>query len=148
MTHEQFSEQYTNNFERTVAFLAKRGFSEPDEMAQYAWARAWEKRAQFQGRSQFRNWVIMIALHHIYSLHRSEERHGRHVPLEFAYNVSRTDPTEQRTMINQTFRRMKRKDVNYIVRHLIEGESLRCSETSTVRVRVNRARHKFMEIAA
>lgn len=74
MTREQFSKEYEIGFQRTIGFLCKtRGLKryESEELAQSAWARAWERRIQWRGASKFFSWVMSIAINlHLIQLRR------------------------------------------------------------------------------
>lgn len=62
-TAEEYAESYTNNFEFTKRYLLKQGCNADlaEEVAQHAWARAWEKKDQFKGTARIDTWVATIA---------------------------------------------------------------------------------------
>ncbi|MEZ5364771.1 MAG: RNA polymerase sigma factor [Bryobacterales bacterium] len=64
MTHQEFSNAYSDNFSLTRRFLLSRGMSAPraDELAQAAWSKAWERRGQLRELSSVAAWVNTIAL--------------------------------------------------------------------------------------
>ena len=64
MTHQEFSNAYTENFARTRRFLLSRGMGAPraDELAQAAWSKAWERREQLRELNSVAAWVNTIAL--------------------------------------------------------------------------------------
>ena len=63
VTNEFYSEQYTSNFAKTVAFLHRKGI-ETDlarDLSQDAWTRAWQFREQWRGDCTFETWTFVIA---------------------------------------------------------------------------------------
>lgn len=73
ITREQFEEAYIVSFPRTVSFLTLRGANREaaEDLAQAAWARGWECRAQLRDPSLVTCWVGSIARNLFYSSHRS-----------------------------------------------------------------------------
>ncbi len=61
MDAEQFSLEYKQWFKRTVLTLGRMRARNAEDIAQEAWARAWEKRDTFRGTS-FSAWVKVIAV--------------------------------------------------------------------------------------
>lgn len=59
----QFEAAYQNCFHQTVNYLRARGGSREwaEEIAQAAWARGWECRAQLKDSAAVQSWVIAIA---------------------------------------------------------------------------------------
>ncbi len=64
MTHQEFSNAYSDNFCLTRRFLLSRGMPMPraEELAQAAWSKAWERREQLRELSSVAAWVNTIAL--------------------------------------------------------------------------------------
>ena len=64
MNHQQFETAYADNFSLTRRFLLSRGLgvSRADELAQAAWAKAWERREQLRELGSVAAWVNTIAL--------------------------------------------------------------------------------------
>ncbi len=64
MTQVQFSKAYESHFHLTVRFLGSKGVPRADaeEVAQAAWAKGWEKRAQLRNKKMVGTWVNSIAL--------------------------------------------------------------------------------------
>lgn len=63
---EEFSQEYTNGYAITLRTIRARTNATSDfaaEIAQAAWVRAWERRAQFDGLNncKFATWVFTIA---------------------------------------------------------------------------------------
>lgn len=60
---EQFAIEYTTGLEITQRFLLAQGFGRDlsADLAQGAWVRAWERRAQWRGEASFVTWVNTIA---------------------------------------------------------------------------------------
>jgi RNA polymerase sigma factor (sigma-70 family) len=75
MTHTDvvFSETFESGFARTAAFLRSRGISshEAEELAQGAWVKGWESRAQLDDPQCLLPWVNTIALNLLRSNYRS-----------------------------------------------------------------------------
>ncbi len=65
MTDAAFSAEYAAGFAPMLRYARQSRLSDPENMAQWAWARAWEKREQFRGDSSFRTWVYSILLNRI-----------------------------------------------------------------------------------
>lgn len=63
VTETAFAESYSAGYKFVLRFLLRKGAS-PDlasDVCQSAWARAWEKREQFNGDAKFSSWVCAIA---------------------------------------------------------------------------------------
>jgi RNA polymerase sigma-70 factor (ECF subfamily) len=75
MTTEEFSTAYNEGFHRTQFFLRwlGLGFPRAEEVAQAAWSKAWERRAQLRDENSIGAWVRVIAL----NLLRNEMRRTR-----------------------------------------------------------------------
>jgi len=85
MTSEKFAEDYKQYFGKTVGLLIHSGccWDEANELAQAAWARAWQCRAQWRGDAQFYSWVGSIAV----NLHREAATSSN--PLSRAIDVEK-----------------------------------------------------------
>jgi len=64
MTNEEFAEQYSRYFGRTVSFMVRRGsqIQDAQDFAQSAWTLALQCLHQFEGRSSMFTWVCKIAV--------------------------------------------------------------------------------------
>jgi DNA-directed RNA polymerase specialized sigma24 family protein len=81
MNDVTYAQAYTNGMDRTIRFIISRGANREvaEEMAQMAWARAWERLHQLKDESTILAWVNTIALN-LYR--RSFRRHLSFVQLE------------------------------------------------------------------
>lgn len=80
MTPEAFGIAYEKGFASTIGFLLYRGArrEEAEELAQAAWARGWEARAQLKEESRVLAWVNSIAYRNLCNARR---RGGRFAEL-------------------------------------------------------------------
>jgi len=80
MTPEAFGIAYEKGFAATIGFLLYRGArrEEAEELAQAAWARGWEARAQLKEESRVLPWVNSIAYRNLCNARR---RGGRFAEL-------------------------------------------------------------------
>jgi DNA-directed RNA polymerase specialized sigma24 family protein len=64
MTSQDFETAYGLGYPRTVAFLRSRGLERENaiEVAQGAWVRGWEKRAQLRDQTMLITWINRIAV--------------------------------------------------------------------------------------
>jgi DNA-directed RNA polymerase specialized sigma24 family protein len=65
ITEALFTEQFNLYYLRTVKILGKKFYKrglDPEDIASSAWALAWEKKVQFEGRCKFYVWVVKIAI--------------------------------------------------------------------------------------
>ena len=97
MTEELFAQNYEKHYNGTLRFLSAKGASKElaEDTCQAAWARAWEKREQFQGTSSFHSWVNTIAWNHYLSYLR--KRPIEQFPEHFDAPV---DPVDQHTKMD------------------------------------------------
>ncbi|MBL8178179.1 MAG: sigma-70 family RNA polymerase sigma factor [Bryobacterales bacterium] len=76
MTPEAFGIAYEKGFTATIGFLLYRGArrEEAEELAQAAWARGWEARAQLKEESRVLAWVNSIAYRNLCNARRRGAR--------------------------------------------------------------------------
>jgi RNA polymerase sigma factor (sigma-70 family) len=67
MTDAAFSSEYTAGFPRMVMYARRHGVPDPENLAQQAWADAWEHLEQYEGRegASFQTWLHAILLNEI-----------------------------------------------------------------------------------
>jgi RNA polymerase sigma factor (sigma-70 family) len=83
MTRADFGTAYEANYANTVRGLIARGLHRDDamEIAQYAWAKGWERLSQLRDDNKIGAWVWMIAVHQANDLIEKRTR-AREVCLE------------------------------------------------------------------
>jgi DNA-directed RNA polymerase specialized sigma24 family protein len=87
MTANTFAQAYTQGYRRTTEFLLSRGVNRDaaSDLAQGAWARAWERIHQLRDETAVLSWVNTIALRlHFQSFRNS----GKEEPLQ-PYHLAR-----------------------------------------------------------
>lgn len=64
LSDEQFATVYAEQYQTTVRFLISRGMAEEEarDLAQSAWTRGWERRAQLREDGALQIWINSIAL--------------------------------------------------------------------------------------
>jgi len=93
VTNEFYSEQYTANFAKTVAFLHRKGV-ETDlarDLSQDAWTRAWQFREQWRGDCTFKTWTFVIVNGVWRDYVRSPKRRESEELKDKAFAVERAD---------------------------------------------------------
>ena len=147
MTAEYFAHSYERGFIATSRFLRSRGIqtdSVPD-IAQAAWAKAWERREQLRDVTLLLTWVNSIAL----NVYRSSLRQLK--PSEALSDVAAAPALSN--VSNIDVKRMlgecKPIDRTVLESHYISGYNMKeialenqCSETA-VRIRLLRARRRM-----
>jgi RNA polymerase sigma factor (sigma-70 family) len=147
MHGNSYAEAFQNGFGATRRFLVSRGapLDEAEEIAQAAWARGWEYRAQLRDPGLVSFWVNSIAR----NLFRARFRRAAAVPLELTREPSyafNTDSIDLRTMLDQCSDRDR-----VLLERVLEGYSAEeiartTGITSTgIRVRLLRARQGMRE---
>lgn len=124
MTAEQFSVEYENGFNRVIAFLAKKGAKNTEDLAQQAWTKAWAKRHLFRGDCEFVGWVCSIAFN---CFRETFRRQLALYPLENDDRVS-SDSTETAIDLERLLDKLATDDSALLRLRYIMG--LRIRETS------------------
>ncbi len=143
MHGNSYAEAFQNGFGATRRFLVSRGapIDEAEEIAQAAWARGWEYRAQLRDPGLVSYWVNSIAR----NLFRARFRVTSPVPLELTREPSyafSTDGIDLRTVLEKCSERDR-----VLFERMLEGYSAEEIARSTgitstgIRVRLLRARH-------
>jgi DNA-directed RNA polymerase specialized sigma24 family protein len=72
ISEDEFSREYREGFLITFKYLLRMGAEHDlaEDLAQEAWARAWEKQCQWRGESKFSYWVLTIAKNYLGMLMR------------------------------------------------------------------------------
>jgi RNA polymerase sigma-70 factor (ECF subfamily) len=155
LTQVEFSAAYEDAFRLTRGLLLSRGVGSTlaDELAQAAWAKAWERRCQLRQSDRLVAWVSSIAL----NLLRNEmKRHSNVLPLT-EYGASTTVSTGEWTDViskidaERTIRCLSHADRQILVASVVVGltsrESAACAQLSpgAVRVRLHRAKRMLRE---
>ena len=155
LTPVEFSAAYENAFRLTRGLLLSRGIGSTlaDELAQAAWARAWERRTQLRQPDRLVAWVSSIAL----NLLRNEmKRHNNVLPLtEYVASITASagDWTDVISKVDaeRAIRSLSQADRQMLVSSVIGGltsrENAACSRLSpgAVRVRLHRAKRMLRE---
>src|SRR6476661_795484 len=102
MKRTEYSDAFQNGYSATRRFLLSRGaaLEEAEEIAQAAWARGWEYRAQLRDPSMVSFWVNSIAR----NLFRARFRTPPTIPLEGidpSYTMSLEEQIEVRRMLER-----------------------------------------------
>jgi DNA-directed RNA polymerase specialized sigma24 family protein len=74
VTPEFFSQEFDQGYAQTVHLYAIKSFRDPEEWAQAAWSKAWEKRNQWQGEGSFLSWVNMIGARQYFAEYKKRGR--------------------------------------------------------------------------
>jgi RNA polymerase sigma-70 factor (ECF subfamily) len=144
MNHQEFASAYTANFHLTRRFLLSRGMGAPraEELAQAAWSKAWERRAQLRELTSVAAWVNTIAL----NLLRGEIRKAApQVELEDRDEPVRSS-VEQHVDAEKALDALSTEDRRLMLLHVVAGLTSKeiASESRlsavAVRVRLHRAK--------
>jgi RNA polymerase sigma-70 factor (ECF subfamily) len=145
MTHEEFEAAYSDNFTLTRRFLLSRGIgaARAEELAQAAWAKAWERREQLRELASAAAWVNTIA----FNMLRGAARKA--VPL--VQIDDRDEPVrlsvDEKVDAERLLAALSERDRQLMLLHVVAG--LTSSEIATgepklsavaVRVRLHRAK--------
>ena len=78
LTPDLFAQAYVRGIRETTRFLLSKGASLDlaEEVAQGAWVRGWEARAQLQLPGRLLQWINTIAFHRLCNDHRQSVRHS------------------------------------------------------------------------
>jgi RNA polymerase sigma-70 factor (ECF subfamily) len=142
---QEFGEQYTLNFNKTVRFLLSHGLSEhqAEEGAQAAWVRGWECRHQVRDATKIPSWIASIAI----NMFRNEvRREKRLVPLPTlaarpSHIVSRIDASRVLDLCESGVRKMMEDHYykGYLVKEVADAHN---RSPVAVRVQLFRARQR------
>lgn len=148
VTAEQFATEYREHFNGTIRFLARRGAKseEATEFAQAGWARAWEKRSQYEGRCQFGVWVNTIAYRLMVMWLRRSDSHALQFNKEYDFRVT-IEPHDARIDVESILNALKPWQSEILISHDILGNQYD-PNSSTEKVRRCRALKAAREIAA
>lgn len=143
ITPEQFEKAYIACFSRTVSFLTIRGatLELAEDLAQAAWARGWEYRAQLRDPSLVSYWVSTIARNLFYISYR-----GLRPTEALTENSATVSPDWTPLLIDRMLRDLHRTDRELLLETYTYGSTsdelgprLGVSAVA-VRVRLNRLR--------
>lgn len=141
ISEAEFARAYHSGFAKTMHYLRSRGVAADiaEEMAQAAWARGWEYRAQLRDPAAISHWIISIAKNLLRVSYRSKK-----VVEELTDDSARIHPDTDSLLVNQLLRRLSVSDQQLLLATYAEG----CSSTEiapklgisaiSVRVRVSR----------
>jgi DNA-directed RNA polymerase specialized sigma24 family protein len=147
MQGTSYAEAFQNGFGATRRFLISRGapLDVAEEIAQAAWARGWEYRAQLRDPGLVSYWVNSIAR----NLFRARFRRAAVTPLEHANEPSyafNTDGIDLRMMLGRCSHRDRALFERMLEGYSAEEIARSSGITSTgVRVRMLRARQAIRE---
>ena len=148
LNHEQFAAAYRLGFSRTVRFIQSGGVQHElaEEIAQAAWSRGWECRAQLKNPSAVCIWVNSIAK----NLLRVDFRRRRSIE-ELTDECATINASTDTTALAEMLAYCNDEDRLLLVRHYMEGWSsnelapaLGISPVS-VRVRLLRIKNSLRE---
>ncbi len=147
MTPEAFGIAYEKGFSATIGFLLYRGArrEEAEELAQAAWARGWEARAQLKEESRVVPWVNSIAYRNLCNARR---RGGKFAELieACAAAVSGSDRVRERVDCEKLLSKCEGLDQKLMRERYVEEREIaevaaRSGMTEVaVRVRLHRCR--------
>jgi RNA polymerase sigma factor (sigma-70 family) len=143
LSTSQFEAAYSSYFHQTVNYLRARGSSREwaEELAQAAWARGWECRAQLKDAAAVQSWVIAIAR----NLRNLDFRNARSTEL-LTENSATVQPDPRPLFLQQILRPLSRSDRALLVATYVNGCTSRelgpLLGISPVAVRVRVARAK------
>lgn len=97
---QAFAELYKEGYWSVVRILGSelKNPMEAEEHAQWAWLRAWEKRASYQPHGSFLNWVVQIGRNHFRDENRRRKRfaeiidRGRDLLREWTHSAEAPGP--------------------------------------------------------
>ena len=147
MQVNSYAQAFENGFSATRRFLVSRGapLDEAEEIAQAAWARGWEYRAQLRDPGLVSYWVNSIAR----NLFRARFRTASPIPLELSREPSYafdTDGIDLRTALGKCSDRDRALFEQMLEGYSAEEIAHSAGITSTgIRVRLLRARHSIRE---
>lgn len=120
LSQEQFSAAYRLGFSRTVRFIQSSGVLPElaEEIAQAAWSRAWECRAQLKNQAAIGVWVNTIAK----NLLRVDFRR-RKVVEELTEDTAIVSASTNSTALAELLAHCSEEDRALLVRHYMEGWS-------------------------
>lgn len=119
-TQEQFAAAYRLGFSRTVRFLQSSGVQVElaEEIAQAAWSRGWECRAQLKNHAAIGVWVNSIAK----NLLRVDFRRRKAVE-ELTEDSATVGACTDSTALAELLAHCSEEDRQLLVRHYMEGWS-------------------------
>lgn len=120
LTQDQFSVAYQRGFSRTVRFIQSSGVQPElaEEIAQAAWSRGWECRAQLKNPAALGVWVNSIAK----NLLRVDFRR-RKVVEELTEDTASIGASTNSTALAELLAHCSEEDRTLLVRHYMEGWS-------------------------
>jgi RNA polymerase sigma factor (sigma-70 family) len=120
LTQDQFSAAYQAGFSRTVRFIQSGGVQPElaEEIAQAAWSRGWECRAQLKNPAAIGVWVNSIAK----NLLRVDFRR-RKIVEEITDDVASVRASTNSTVLAELLAHCSDEDRTLLVRHYMEGWS-------------------------
>lgn len=92
---EAFGELFKAGYHPVLRRLEKRRFDDPEELAQRAWVRAWEKREQYRPPTPFLTWVTQIGHNLGRDGHRRASVFKRIIEQSIEYVLDWTHSAEQ-----------------------------------------------------
>lgn len=140
---ESFEQEYRAEFKRTVNFIRRwttmHGI-DPEDIAQSAWTRAWEKRAMYLQDAKFATWVMAIALNMFRCRLRKYDPLRCHFQIDgtLAYEFHFGDPLAMRTIAREFPEELAVLEAFYF-----EDKGQPASHLSSPRVKVMRAKRKI-----
>jgi len=120
LTEKQYEVAYSKGYPRTVRFLLSTGVRGDlaEEMAQAAWARGWERRAQLKSQGAVGVWVNTIAK----NLVRVDFRRKR-MTEELNENSAVVEPEYDRSAVFEILSMCSPVDRELLQQHYLEGWS-------------------------
>jgi RNA polymerase sigma-70 factor (ECF subfamily) len=120
LTELQFAAAYSKGFSRTVRFLQSSGVQQElaEEIAQAAWTRGWECRAQLKNPAALGVWVNSIAK----NLLRVDYRR-RKIVEELQEDSAVIGATTDSTALSELLSHCNNEDRELLVKHYMEGWS-------------------------
>jgi DNA-directed RNA polymerase specialized sigma24 family protein len=147
VTREQFTKEYERGYLRLVKLLSLRNVTDPEEIAQRAWVKAWVNLEQFEGRNNcsLSTWVAVIA----FNEHRLAcRRDCKNEPLLVDNRIC-TVAYDTTIYVEQLLSKIKPTFAKVLRQHYLEGRLLRemkGSSREAISTRLFRARHDVQEI--
>lgn len=140
-----FEHECRTEFKRTVNFVSKWAYGcgiDPEDIAQSAWTRAWEKRSMYRQDAKFATWVLAIAM----NIFRVRLR--RYGPLRGHFQIDSSqsyefhfgDPLAMRTIASEFPAELAVLEAFYV--HEVDRDA---SRLSSPRVKVMRAKRKIRD---
>ena len=102
ITPDAFAHAYMKGFRVTVRFLRSKGASidAAEELAQTAWARGWEARAQLQIENRILPWINSIAYHRFCNDQRRLGRHSQLIEVSDSRRPTSVDSLDAGILLN------------------------------------------------